>query len=87
MFETLFAKLAGKWIGSKINLQEDKTMDDSKHWYQSKSIWAGVVAVLVGLYNSVGANLHALPPIPDWVFSLLGAVGIYGRAVADKTIE
>jgi hypothetical protein len=84
MFETLFAKLAGSWIGRKLKL-EDK-MDDSKSWYKSRTIWAGVVAVLIALYNSIGANLHALPAIPDWVFALLGAVGVYGRVTADTKI-
>lgn len=61
-------------------------MDDTKPWYKSKTVWAGVVAVLIGLYNSIGANLHTLPVIPDWVFALLGAVGVYGRATADTKI-
>lgn len=89
MFENFLAKLAGKWLSNKLKL-EDGPMD-TKKWYQSKTVWAGVVAVLVSLYNAVGSNLapalgHALPAIPDWIFTLLGALGIYGRVTADTKI-
>lgn len=77
-------KLLGRRIAAKLNLQEG-TLDNTKPWYQSKTIWAGVIAALVGVYNSVAA-VKALPAIPDWVFSLLGAIGIYSRVTADTKI-
>lgn len=60
-------------------------MDDTKAWYTSKTIWAGAIAALIGLYNAIGAVKH-LPPIPDWIFTILGAIGIYGRVTADTKI-
>lgn len=77
-------KIFGRKIADKLNLQEG-TLEDTKPWYQSKTIWAGAVAALVGVYNSIAA-VKALPPIPDWVFTILGAIGIYTRATADTKI-
>lgn len=67
-------------------------MKETKKWYLSKNIWTGIVSVLVGLYSLVAANLgpafgFVLPIIPEWVFVILGALGIYTRATATKSIE
>lgn len=72
---------------------------EQKPWYQSKTIWAGLVAVLIAVYNAASAGLATgcttdpvglcinLPIIPEWVFALLGAFGIYSRSVAKTTIQ
>lgn len=77
-----------KWIGrdiaNKLSLQEGK-MPDSKPWYASKTIWASVVVGLIGIYNAIG-TAKGLPPIPEWVYTLLGAIGVYTRATATTTI-
>lgn len=83
MFENLIAKLAGNWIAKKTNLQEGPM--DSKPWYKSKGIWTGIVAGLVGGYNGLAPSFQ-WPPIPDFVFVLFGAMGVYTRATADKAI-
>lgn len=77
-------KFFGKKVADKIDLKEDTQME-TKPWYQSKTIWAGVAAALIGVYNAVGA-VKSLPPIPDWIFTILGAIGIYSRATADTKI-
>ena len=64
-------------------------MDDKKKWYLSKNIWTGVVTFLLGAYSlfqaSVGPQVGVVvPAIPEWVFSFLGAIGVYTRVVADK---
>lgn len=84
MFENFFAKIAGKYVASKIDLQEDSKMD-TKPWYQSKTIWTAVVGGLLGLYQAVSA-VHALPAIPPFVFTLLGALGLYGLRTSDTKI-
>lgn len=61
-------------------------MDDSKKWYQSKAIWSGVVAGIVVAYNAIAPVVHT-PAIPEFVYALLGALGIYARATATTTIE
>ena len=90
MIKNWIMKLVGKWLAKKIDLMED-TKVDTKKWWQSKTVLSGIVAVLVGTYNLVGANLAPsfgwhLPAIPEFVFTILGAIGIYGRVTADKTI-
>lgn len=77
-------KLIGHKIADDLNLQEDSKMG-TKPWYQSKTIWATFVTALIGVYNAVG-GVKGLPPIPDWVFTLLGAIGLYSRATADTKI-
>ena len=83
-------RFIGRTAADKIGLQEGTV--ENKKWYASKTVWAGVIAVLVSVYNSVGTDLapvlnFKLPPIPDWVFTLLGAMGVYGRLTADKKIQ
>jgi len=65
---------------------------DSKPWYKSKAVIAGVIIVFVNLWDNalvpmVGQYLHVtLPFIPVWVYSMLAALGIYGRVKADSRI-
>lgn len=83
---------------------------NSKKWFKSKGIVAGVILVLISVYNAAGSSLasgcvedpaviiegvdaiaeglcYNLPVIPEWVFGILGALGIYGRASATTTIK
>ncbi len=83
MFENVIAKIAGKWIAKKTNLQEGPM--DTKQWYESKTIWTAVIGALVGIYGAI-SSVHPLPPIPSWIYSLLGAAGLYGLRTADTKI-
>lgn len=63
----------------------------AKPWYQSRTIISGIVAVAVAVWNAgavaVAANFgHNLPTIPDWIFAILGSIGIYGRIDAKTKI-
>jgi len=61
---------------------------ESKKWWESKTIWSGVVAVLIVAYNATREQLvPSAPEIPEWVFMALAGVGIYGRAKATTTIK
>lgn len=71
---------------------------ESKKWWRSKAMWAGIVGVIVAVYNSAIPALAAgcgdpaglcvhIPAIPDWTFAILGAFGVYGRATATTTIK
>ena len=60
--------------------------DVTKPWYQSKTIWIGIVAVIITAYNAASATF-ALPAIPEFVFGILGALGIYTRATATTRIQ
>jgi len=78
------ARLIGKHIAKKLDLGDSK-MNDSKPWYKSKGILTGIVTVLVAAYNTAQAHFN-LPPIPDWTFAILGAIGVYSRGVATSSI-
>jgi len=67
-------------------------MGDSKEWWKSRNIWTAIVIILIGVYNSVDVTLGPaigidLPNIPEWIYALLGALGIYTRVTASKTIK
>jgi len=73
-------------------------MDNTKAWYQSKTIIAGIVGVLIAVYNTAANGLSSgcgtegqlcviLPSIPDWILGVLAAIGVYGRKTADATIK
>lgn len=78
------ASLIGKFAGAKLKL-EDGNMDDKKRWWKSKTVWSGVIAVLVAGYNAA-ATQWSIPAIPEWVFALLGGLGVYGRVTAEKKV-
>jgi hypothetical protein len=84
-----------KFILEKIILpqltKEVKKFMNTKKWYQSKTIWSGIITILIAVYNTIQPLLAqyfgiVLPVIPDWVYTILGALGIYGRVSADKKI-
>ena len=64
-----------------------------KVWYKSKTIWAGIVTIVVTLWDNALVPLvlkylsFTLPLIPGWIYGLLGSLGIYGRIDAKKAIR
>lgn len=62
----------------------------TKKWWESKTMWSAIIAVVIAFYNTWLANQTNfgvnLPPIPEYVYGILGALGIYGRATANTTI-
>ncbi len=73
----------GKKMASELNLQEENL--ETKKWYQSKTLWTALVAALLGVYGAIGTVTH-LPGIPEWIYTLLGALGLYGLRTAEKPI-
>jgi len=59
---------------------------ENKKWFQSKTIWAGIVVVLIAAYNSASAQF-GLPAIPEYVFGILAAFGIYSRVNVTTVIK
>lgn len=79
-------RTAGKKIAKNLSLTEGN-MEDNKKWWKSKTVISGAVAVLLGTYALVKTNLApGLPDVPEWLFTLLGAIGIYGRVTANTKI-
>jgi len=57
----------------------------TKKWWESKNVWTGIVTVLIAAY-STAAGQFGLPVIPEYVFAILGAFGIYTRVTATAKI-
>ena len=78
---SFIAKLAGKFAAKKLNLQEG--IVETKSWYKSKTVWVSVVTGVLGIYLSI----PGLPPVPEWLFALLGGLGVYTRVTATTKIS
>lgn len=68
------------------------SLEKGKKWYQSKAVWAGVVGVVISIYNvavvAVEANFGInLPVTPEWLYTVLAAFGIHGRITANDKIN
>lgn len=86
----MFLVALAKQIARKLDLKEGELMD-KKEWYKSKTIWSGIITILITVYNAgrplVIEHFNVnLPEIPEWVYTVLGAMGIYGRVTANKKI-
>lgn len=68
-------------------------MNDVKNWYQSKSIWGGIITVLAVLLGAFGYTLTGddQAALVEIVSAIVGAIGgllaIYGRVKASKTVK
>lgn len=70
-------------------------MEDAKPWWQSRTIWASVLQVALGVAVSFGLVTDTqsgaiLADAPDLILgittALLGGWGLYGRVRATKTL-
>lgn len=63
---------------------------DSKSWYKSKTIWAGIITAVVGAAQTIclqfGFDLLA-NPYASTVLAILGVLGVYGRVASNTTIK
>lgn len=69
----------------------------NKRWWESKTVWAGVATVLIGLAGAIGAQVPN-DLTPDWAGNTIakiataagtviaGALAIWGRVKATKFI-
>ena len=64
---------------------------DSKKWYSSKTVWSDIVTIITSVVTIFQASGTIATPIATQVLAVItaiaGAFGIYGRKVADTTIE
>jgi hypothetical protein len=83
-----------KKLGSRL-FKEDGMDISTKKWWESKTIWAGIITFLLNAYvlamPVVALFGVALPPIPEILITIItaifGTIVIYGRASATKTIS
>ena len=60
-------------------------MTKYKSVLSSKTFYASLIAALVGVYNIVAPS-QKWPGIPNEVFAVLGALGLWGVRSADSTL-
>jgi hypothetical protein len=77
-------KWLGRSVADKLDLQEGQ-MDGTKKWYQSKNIWTAVISGVLGMYMALAPQLH-WPSVPEWLFTILAAIGVYTRVSATDKI-
>lgn len=67
-------------------------MDDAKTWYQSKTVWGGLIAIFAALMQARGHNIPIQEQVGlvDALTTSAGAIGgllaIYGRLTATQPI-
>lgn len=67
-------------------------MDDLKQWYQSRTVWGALIAILASLAQAGGVHVDAATQgdLTGNLVSLSGALGglvaIYGRVKAQKRL-
>ena len=67
-------------------------MDGTKQWWQSKTMWAGIVTLVIGVLGSTGlADMEGQQDvIVEKIMNIITAVGslivLYGRATAQSSI-
>lgn len=80
--KTFALKLAAKNLGKML---KEGNLEDKKKWYQSKTIITSIVTAVMGLYLSLQPQF-GWPAVPEWVFAILGAIGVYSRVTATTKI-
>ena len=63
----------------------------TKVWYKSRTLWATALTMLFGIYALAQTNIPGLHLIDingylPIIFTVLGAIGIYGRVDANGKI-
>lgn len=67
-------------------------MDTTKYWYQSKTVWGSLIAIVASILQAGGIELgtDSQAQLADSLVALCGAVGgliaIYGRMTADRRL-
>lgn len=69
-------RFIGREAAAKLDLKEGNLMD-TKPWYQSKTIWTAIIGVLLGAVQPISAAFGHPITVPNWVFEVLGAAGLY----------
>ena len=53
----------------------------TKNWYKSKAIWTAVASGVIGVLLAFGVA------IPEWVYAVLAALGLYSLRVAKTSLK
>lgn len=63
---------------------------DKKNWWKSKTVWACIITAVVGAAQTIclqfGFDLLS-NPVASMILSILGAIGVYSRVIANTTLK
>lgn len=68
-------------------------MSDAKHWYQSKTVWGGMIALtgaiasLFGVEMDAATNALATDALTDAAIAVGSLLAIFGRFQADRPLR
>jgi uncharacterized membrane protein (DUF441 family) len=68
-------------------------METSKKWWESKTVWGGIIALIAGIAGAFGTQVgiedqEAAASVMTALASAIGgAIAVYGRMKADTTIK
>ena len=90
-FKRIALKILSRKVDKALGLQEGTPVENGKPWYKSKAVLSAIVVILIGGYETAKTTLAPalginLPDIPPFVYSILGALGLWGRLTATQTI-
>jgi len=63
---------------------------NTKPWYLSKTVWAGIITALVGAAQTIGLQfgVNILDNhMVSLALTIMGALGVYGRVSSTTTIK
>lgn len=83
--QNFIARQIGKKVANDLKL-EDKPMD-TKKWYASKTVWTAIIGTLLAGVQPISTALGHPITIPQWVFEVLGGMGLYSLRTGDKPIS
>lgn len=52
-----------------------------KPWYTSKAVWTAIITGGIGVLQAIGIA------IPQWIYPILGAMGLYSLRVANTDLR
>jgi hypothetical protein len=81
-------RFGARQVSKQLDLQEGPMQ--TKMWFKSKTMWSDIVTVLVGIAGLVDTHFMegkiATSPAYGVILTILGSMGLYGRAKADTKI-
>lgn len=72
--------------------QKDIQMDNMKKWYESKTVWGALIAILASVLQAAGVDFDASgqAQMADSLVAISGAIGgliaLYGRMSAETKL-